>query len=448
MSIVENLKSLPGQKIKEKNFVNHFMTFRQQRSDKIPDADFQAVMGQLLSVAYRKKLKKGCELDDFILSCKQKLDDKINDADFSALLDDMYFRDDARGLFQISPDFLIFLDGKNSAGSTKHVGQVLSDLLLAREQVYPEQASDVNFLERELISELRSSLVDYTPTSNAQPYLPFMAELFQKDFSFLCSHPDYMLQNLRAFIGLFNFLYSAQLALNINDWVSVPTSKPLFFILDTERSSAERKQVRDACPWLKEKVADLFPILSVLEYLNDASSKSAQRFPLWQYFQHINGLPEIEQKNVVISLIEFLNSYRDERKLPALNEPEINHKSVFEQLVKTAKEVFSKPRSGQQTVNSRVVNAFENEVARHFIQNRRRGGLVMILNQDYLLLLTNLAIGSEPKMQFQKLMAAFNSRGVWFDQQSQQALIEFFERVGNLERMSDSGDAVYVRKTI
>ena len=72
----------------------------------------------------------------------------------------------------------------------------------------------------------------------------------------------------------------------------------------------------------------------------------------------------------------------------------------------------------------------------------------MIINQDYLLLLTNLTIGSDKRMQFQKLIKGFKNRGVWFDQQSEQALIEFYERVGNLERMSDSGDAVYVRKTI
>ncbi|MFA0643989.1 DNA phosphorothioation-dependent restriction protein DptG, partial [Vibrio cyclitrophicus] len=32
--------------------------------------------------------------------------------------------------------------------------------------------------------------------------------------------------------------------------------------------------------------------------------------------------------------------------------------------------------------------------------------------------------------------------------QTEQELIKFYERIGNVERMSDSGDAVYVRKTI
>jgi DNA phosphorothioation-dependent restriction protein DptG len=51
-------------------------------------------------------------------------------------------------------------------------------------------------------------------------------------------------------------------------------------------------------------------------------------------------------------------------------------------------------------------------------------------------------------MQFHDLTDGFKSRGVFFDKQSEQALINFYERIGNIERMSDSGDAVYVRKTV
>ena len=73
---------------------------------------------------------------------------------------------------------------------------------------------------------------------------------------------------------------------------------------------------------------------------------------------------------------------------------------------------------------------------------------MLVFNQDYLILLTNLAIGEEDKLRFHELIKAFESRGVFFDKQSQQVLIEFYERIGNVERMSDSGDAVYVSKTI
>ena len=52
------------------------------------------------------------------------------------------------------------------------------------------------------------------------------------------------------------------------------------------------------------------------------------------------------------------------------------------------------------------------------------------------------------KLRFHELITAFEQRGIFVDKQTEQELIKFYERIGNVERMSDSGDAVYVRKTI
>ncbi len=85
---------------------------------------------------------------------------------------------------------------------------------------------------------------------------------------------------------------------------------------------------------------------------------------------------------------------------------------------------------------------------RVFEQARGSAGKVYVLNQDYLLLLTNLAIGDREKLRLHELLNEFKRRGVCLDKQSQAALVELYERLGNVERMSDSGDAVYVKKTI
>jgi DNA phosphorothioation-dependent restriction protein DptG len=70
------------------------------------------------------------------------------------------------------------------------------------------------------------------------------------------------------------------------------------------------------------------------------------------------------------------------------------------------------------------------------------------MNQDYLIMLTNLAVGVNQRLRLHELLEEFRARGVYFDKVTQQKLVSFYERVGNIERMSDSGDAVYVRKTI
>ncbi len=452
MSLQENLAALPSLAIKDKNFVNHYLTFRQQRSDRITDADSAAVMGELLALISRKSLKPGMTADKalskFIEACTQRFHKKLADPEFEELLQYMYFDDETRGLYQISPEFLLLKGKAGGASNTRHVADALGNMLIESGLQGSVRLQNINFLEAELQQEFQSFVTEQQPTSNVSSYLPYMTKVFSGDFVFLCQYPGYLMQNMKAFIGLYNFLYSAQLALNIRSWKSEPVSKPLYFILDTERASTERTHVKKALPELSARIEDLFPMLSALEYLNQSDSKAAHRYPFWMYYQYLDALPEPEKSEQLKQLQNFVSQYREKRKRPAWAETIDTVEEAIKAIAGTAQEIFSVARSNQQTVNRKVVSAFENEIARHFIQNRKRGGRVLIINQDYLLLLTNLTIGGNSRIQFQKLLEGFKSRGVWFDQQSEQALIEFYERVGNLERMSDSGDAVYVRKTI
>ncbi|WP_320408131.1 DNA phosphorothioation-dependent restriction protein DptG [Acinetobacter sp. 105-3] len=70
------------------------------------------------------------------------------------------------------------------------------------------------------------------------------------------------------------------------------------------------------------------------------------------------------------------------------------------------------------------------------------------MQQSHLLLLTNLVIGKREKIRLYELIKELERRGIFFDKESRKALVEFYERLGNVEKMSDSGDAIYVKKTI
>ncbi|MDV6032454.1 MAG: DNA phosphorothioation-dependent restriction protein DptG [Phycisphaera sp. RhM] len=139
--------------------------------------------------------------------------------------------------------------------------------------------------------------------------------------------------------------------------------------------------------------------------------------------------------------------FREERKLaPTPDEPATAIESMKE-LIGYAVKQFAEG-TGRHRVQMQYMEVFDKEVAKNFIQARGRSGKVLIVNQDFILLLTNLAIADQSSLRFQALLAEFQARGFYFDKSSQQALINFYERVGNVDRMSDSGDAVYVRNTI
>lgn len=444
MSISDNLLVLDEQEIQNKNFVNHFLPFRSQSSG----LDFEAIAGNILTVAFQKRLEKGATLENFKSSVFERLQYKLTNQEIRPLIEKMYFDDNAAGFFKVSPEFLIFKSAQAEASTNKHVAQVFIGFIHHSGRIFPKLSNEVNFLEQELVEAFQQQLTDCKENSAESPYLPFMAELFAQDLSFLLEHPGYFLDNLRAFFSLYTFLYSSQLALNINGWTEKPVSKPLFFILDTEKASLERNQVREAFRHLRVKAFDLFPVLSMLEYLNQPKDKKAKKFPLWKIFIDINEMDALHISSVNESLISFGERYREKRGFPRLEEYPQTTKELLEILSRTAKEIFGKKGTSQYTVNSKFVNAFENEIAPHFIQVRGRSGRVLTISQDYLLLLTNLAIGSRKQIQFQELLQELSKRGVWFDKQSEQAIIRFLERIGNIERMSDSGDAVYVRKTL
>jgi DNA phosphorothioation-dependent restriction protein DptG len=444
VSISDNLLVLDEQEIQNKNFVNHFLPFRSQSSG----LDFEAIAGSILTVAFQKRLEKGSTLESFESSTFESLQYKLTDQEIRPLIKKMYFDDNAVGLFKVSPEFLIFKSAQAEASTNKHVAQVFIGFISDSGRRFPKLSSEVNFLEQELIEAFQKRLADCNEDPVESPYLLFMAELFSQDLGFLLEHPGYFLDNLRAFFSLYTFLYSSQLALNINGWTEKPSSKPLFFILDTEKASLERRQVREAFRHLRMKTFDLFPVLSMLEYLNQPKNKKAKKFPLWKIFLDINEMDALQRNNVNGSLIRFCERYREKRRFSPLEEYPQTTKELIEILSRTAKEIFETKGTNQHAVNNKFVNAFENEIAQHFVQVRGRSGRVLTISQDYLLLLTNLAIGSRKQVQFQELLQEFRKRGVWFDRQSEQAIIMFLERIGNVERMSDSGDAVYVRKTL
>ena len=105
-------------------------------------------------------------------------------------------------------------------------------------------------------------------------------------------------------------------------------------------------------------------------------------------------------------------------------------------------------KSTKDDMVKKYLKPFEQEVAKHFVQARGRLGKVLVINQDYLLMLTNVVIGDKGVMRLQEILNEFEQRGVYLDKQSQLSLIAFYERIGNIKRMSDSGDAVYVKSTV
>ncbi|NHB88059.1 DNA phosphorothioation-dependent restriction protein DptG [Photorhabdus tasmaniensis] len=412
--------------------------------------DWKIVTGLVLSYALKHKIE-AYDLNQFRDDCKTHLQELLDEPAFWSVLERMYFS--SQDIFRVSPLFLLFhaqFDGeKISAGSMadKRLGTLFSNLMGDFSLCYPIQ-DKLNFIEQQILKKLDEKVIPFFgrgPFAEEQPYLPYMVTCFQSDLAFLAEHPQYLLQELTNTLRLYAFSWCAQLALNLDNWQDgEPQSKSLFFILDTEKASSEREKIkRYGYKLFSSQSEKLFPMLSALEVLQ--WEKGEKKRPLWQVYQDTLNDPD-PSSQMLNALNDYLQEFIENRKLPP-RERAVNLESAFNQLLSVAIEQFQ-DKKDRASVNRKYINELENQICADFIQVRGRAGKVLVLNQDRLLLLTNLTVGKNDKLRLHELLRGFEQRGFYLDNQSAQTLVAFYERMGNVERMSDSGDAVYVRKTV
>ena len=434
--------------------------------------NWDSVLGYVVKTSFRKELyiekltdeeklavKEGyitdseIALDKFKKSCEKIFKSKLDENNFWPILERMYFENGQ--IYKLAPEFLLFktIKQKGSARDESLGGMFTNQL---QNFFFDEKPNNkFNFLEGLLYSELlqlmkpskevkEGKLLLSKPTE--APYLPFMAKQLQQDLYFLGKRPKYLLSIFKEFLRLYAHVYTAQLALNLNGWQKgEPQAQYCYYILDSEKASNERYLIKDyGFKQLSDALWNIFPYLSMNESLQSKKINNAINTiqPLWVLAENIQQTP-----HSVTLLKNYAQAFKENRELDLpLSESE-DPQDVLADLLKLSRMQFGAKESRHE-INKLYVKATESEFCSHFTQSRGRAGRVLVFNQDYLLLLTNLAIGEQDKLRFHELIKAFESRGIFFDKQSQQALIKFFERIGNVERMSDSGDAVYVRKTI
>ena len=468
-----NLLLRPNLPQKKEDVKNNTLTtyFPINTKDKINVFDWDDVLGFVVKTSFRKKLflkpltedeqksidngkltRSKIAINAFKIQWEVSFKKKLDDDSVWPILEEMYFEHGQ--LFNISPEFLLFKT-VTSKGSNRdsNLGDMFANQL--QDFFFEDKPNNkFNFIEKDIYLELMKLTVRpddmkperYDLTPSEAPYLPFLASHLQKDLHFLGKRPKYLLSTFKEFLRLYAHLYTVQLALNLNKWRNgEPKPQLSYYILDNEKASNERYLIQSyGYKQLSSALWNIFPYLSMNESLQQKKidKKTNTIYPLWALAENLRQTPES-----TILLKPYAQAFKNDRDLSiSLNESN-DPLDVLADLLTMSRMQFE-PKQSRHQINKDYVKVTESEFCSHFIQSRSRAGNVLVFNQDYLLLLTNLAIGEKDKLRFHELIKSFESRGVFFDKKSQQTLVGFFERIGNVERMSDSGDAVYVRKTI
>ena len=442
--MIDEFKEIRLEDIRDKNSLGYFYPLNSKDSSSQTIFDSKAILGLIIGYISNQKIEKKFDIDEFKKSCESSLKSKLSDETTVDTLCKIYFDSDI--YLKLSPLMYQIYQSKNKKDKSKIAFEIIFKPFLKKITFDLEKSKNLNFIEKHIINSFNSHCKRHKDKREIyhHTYLTILENVFIKDFTFLLKNEDYFLANIDRFIKFYIFIYSSQLALNLKPYfLEKPIVRELYFILNNEKTSQERKKlVNNSYKTLIDKVGYIFPYLSTLDRLAIlTNSKDLRLYELLDYI-------EDNQENCKV-IDNFTLTFIEKRKL---DYKEIESKSI-EEAINTLldsgyQEFFDKTKS-KHTVFKKYKNAFEKQIAKDFIQSRGRFGKVCVLDQEMILFLTNLAIGKDREfLHFEELIKAFEVRGVFFDHKSKEVLLSLFERVENIERKSDSGDAIYVYKTV
>ncbi len=412
------------------------------RSDKSNEFDWEIVnrffVGELFSISANDK-----KLAQFQQRCKDHFLNKLSDPAMWQVIEKIYFSQ--RSIKNIAPEMQIFSGSWDKDANPAPANRIVNVLMTMLGDLQLSVSTDVklNFIEKEIRSAFHA---EFKPENSAAkeimpiPYLPPQAEAFKADLHYLLSKQHYFLAHLTHFLRFYVFIYTCQMALSINSWKDGEPQKlkDCYFILDNEKASKERSMLRErGCKQVEKGIEFLFPVLAMNESLQD---KEQGIVPLWALY------PQIAD-DALSQLVAYAGDFAKDRGLQFTPSYITTVDEALAALLELSKLQFGKNES-RSAAGNKFINFTKSALCSNFTRTRGSAGKVFVIDQEYLLLLTNLAIGERGKLRLHELIIEFQKRGVFFDRESQGALVEFYERLGNVERLSDSGDAVYVKATI
>lgn len=290
--------------------------------------------------------------------------------------------------------------------------------------------------------------------SAPEPYyqaFPLLKEQFKKDLQTLIEDVDLFVGHFHQLIKFYFFKYVSELAIRLHFFFN-DEPEPLYFSVKWEKLTGSRAALRYGWEFYEGYISSLFSHAVVLELVNYIQGFGVQPVAYKEIKEIVAGLSAAEEENLAASLDELTNLYTGSVK-------DVNwdnfrnelHLSEPNPVLRKVKFLFGLVEyQFRESTRGRASQAYQGwlwEFSRNnFSKPRGQWGNSFALDQDYILLLTRLCVGSNEKIRLKELWSGFQSRGIVLDSISRDHIVQYFEKINLLEKKSDSGDAQYVLK--
>ena len=368
------------------------------KTDRNQYEDFSGVVGAFSRILSGTTAQRTFDVEIMKKKMRQKMDD-CSDENFEILchiVENMYFDNDKK-LLPINTRALSYIDCNISQ---QQVAEYLFSLFVEStdlEDRYKamEASEDTNILEKLVFDSLESNDADTVANiSHADCFLPYVKEVFVKDFKVLTKDTAFYQDNIHRFLAYYYMFYVSQLAVKLSKFEDGDRNEieKIFITLYEEVVTKVRPGYEYGWKYVKDKISHMFSHSVVMSMLSH----------------------NIE--NVHMDYIGFFDRF---------------HESADDEQV--AMEIRS--------IRERYMNwiPLDYSGCKHNSEKDKKCATSTEVKKLF------ETIEYDGKIRLTKLFEEFENRGLLFDRESKKHIVELFEKMNLLEKRSDSGDAQYVK---
>lgn len=276
-----------------------------------------------------------------------------------------------------------------------------------------------------------------------------MQELFKKDFGYMLTSGMTSLEDFSNLFAVYYLYYVSQTCFILDQFGSGKRDQNvnLYFALDWEKVSKNRKCCIEGWGKLQENITHMFSHAITLEILNQTTSEEMLDYiSLVELSQ--NGDHEIaeEIKRAEKTYCSFIGDYKGFSSIqytPGVSQTD----EAIIHLFKCVQAQFQGTES-RKRADQAYYEKFSEFCKSRWVKNRKKSGLVFNLTERDIIFLTKICLRDEEKIRLNDLYKEYEKRGIYLDSTSKEYLQDFFTKLNLIDKKSDSGDAQYVKRIL
>lgn len=385
--------------------------------------------------------------DELLGKIVEQVDTKQKE-ELRAFIDGVYFDENNLEIFHPK----IFNYRMNEDNDIKELANYLYNMLFDEEsismgrKVYNTKPS--NIAERLILRGMpKINIMKRVNINNALNLVPEITKVFKIDFNFICSKPNFFIENVEMLIEHYMGILTMQNALKLRDAFDAKDDEfaPVYFFVDWEQASKSRIAYEQGWRMLESKTKDLFAYTNLIEILN--TTVNDEKYSFTTLKSEYEKMSSEELSLFETTVYEFIEEKKMILELGNIK-PHRKYKEQFncsEALNELTALLIEAKNTGKGSAYTKYESHLKDLLKVRFLKARGSVGLTLNIRETELIFLTKLCINDQEKIRLNLLWYELEKRGIYFDKYTRIKVVEYFEKVGILEKKSDSGDAQYVR---